>query len=112
MSRLELAWAAGLFDGEGNAGTHVSRTGPLGREYLYLTLQIGMADRATLERFAAAVGHGTVKGPYHSSSYKPHHAPMYRWSVQGRKAEAVANKLLPFLSPVKSAQVRRNRRSE
>lgn len=78
-------------------------------EYRYLTLQIGMTDRGPLERFAAAVGVGNVKGPYRSASYRPEHASVYRWSVQGCKAEQVADALTPFLSATKAEQIKLHR---
>lgn len=56
MDDLVTAWAAGLFEGEGSIG-------PSGG---WIKLQLKMCDRATVERFAVAVGGspGRVLGPY------------------------------------------------
>lgn len=85
---LELAWAAGLFDGEGWV-TH--------NKTLTLSIGIGQSgDSEVLDRFALAVGIGNINGPY-DYGYKPR----YQWSACGNKARAVLQQLEPYLSSIK-----------
>jgi hypothetical protein len=50
----EIAWAAGLFEGEGSI-THV---------YGRTQLRIHMTDFEVLERFLEIIGAGRIYGPY------------------------------------------------
>lgn len=69
--RVEWAWAAGLFEGEGCV--FISGRGqPL--------IAIKMADEDVLRRFAAIVGVGRVTGPYEGQ--EPHHKPIWGWTVR------------------------------
>ena len=71
--REDLAWASGLFEGEGwitSAGAS-----PSGSKYI---LGLSMTDRDTVERFQRVIGFGSVyvvdKGPGNKVQY--------RWVVQ------------------------------
>ncbi len=89
---IELAWAAGFFDGEGCVHVH--------RRDQIVQLQVGQTEETTLQRFAKAVGLGNVTGPYDP---KRRNSNVYwRWQVYGTKAEAVMAKLLPHMSAPKS----------
>src|SRR3990167_5406713 len=56
---IEIAWAAGLFEGEGCISVHRSK----GRRP-QPKLNIAMTDLEPMERFAKALGVGNVTGPY------------------------------------------------
>lgn len=101
MDRIEVAWAAGLFDGEGWVG--MARSGRAG--YKYLRLAIGQAAPPdVLHRFKAAVGVGDVQGPYKS---KPGCKLHYQYRVRGfEKVQAVVAMLWPFLSRPKKDQAK------
>jgi hypothetical protein len=77
----KLAWAAGLFDGEGWTGLfeYRSRRGYFSNE-MALT-QVG-SDEApeVLDRFLRVIRLGRIYGPYRS----PGHLPVYRWRTFGR----------------------------
>jgi len=95
--REELAWAAGLFDGEGWIGNHRRSTGRL-----QVRLVIPQIDRRVLDRFAAAVRIGKVFGPYDAKNrvhkqfrYVVTHLPM---------VQAVIGQIWKFLAPVKREQ--------
>ena len=94
---MELAWAAGLFEGEGSI--HSSRAG--GRHYMYLNLS--STDEDVVRRFCAAVGCGGVYGPYtEKNPLRP------RWSWHARRiaeAEHVASLLEPFLCKRRRAKL-------
>jgi hypothetical protein len=75
-SREELAWAGGLFEGEGCFYLQVNKTGqPRSKAVLSMT------DEDVVRRFASAVGLGKVLGPYR------HRQPQYKahwdWCVTG-----------------------------
>lgn len=77
MTDADIAWAAGLFEGEGCIT--LSRVG--GRAYLSLSVSMHPRDRDVLERFASAVGAGAVAGPHKNG--------MCRWSATGSRAEEI-----------------------
>lgn len=59
---IELAWAAGFFDGEGCFGL---RSNGAGGDKCYGTVEISQAHPEVLERFHRAVGGvGNITGPY------------------------------------------------
>ena len=62
INREDLAWAAGLFEGEGSFSTRT------GGERLDRSLhaKIKMSDEDVVRRFHAVIGVGNVTGPYES----------------------------------------------
>lgn len=102
LVRRELAWAAGMFDGEGHAGANLrSRT-------IYVTVtQAGLADQPpfVLERFRAAVGGaGQVRGPVIDPSGV--RAPKWRFVANGHEVvQFIAAALWRCLGPVKRDQL-------
>lgn len=86
---LEVAWAAGLFEGEGCI--HADRK--LGRIRLRFT--VTSTDLDVLERFRNAVGCGAISGPYwHQKSTKP----TYSWKARRPEdVEQLKALLRPFL---------------
>lgn len=98
----ELAWAAGLFDGEGSSFVTTVKTG---RVRIAMTVaQSG--DPTVLDRFSKAVQKGYVAGPY--GPYGPdkeRKQPRYYWKVDTYDAvRSVADALWPYLSTPKKAQ--------
>ncbi len=93
---LELAWAAGFFDGEGSTNISKTKTG------WYLRISIVQNDREVLDRFHKAIGGlGKVTGP---NQYSYNKNPWYRYSLVGSKAHAALGLLFPYLSSIKRAQ--------
>ena len=85
---ISLEYLAGYFDGEGcicflNKPDH---------KYAQLSMQIGAADRATLELFADFFG-GVVKADPASSGKRL----IWRWGRYTTKAQAALKQLLPYL---------------
>lgn len=97
----ELAWAAGFFDGEGNVSlSHRKKT------YPQIVFQIAQSDRRPLDRFAAAVGGGTVRGPYQHKNKA--HRPYFVFAFQGfERVSAGISLLWPWLSEPKREQAKR-----
>lgn len=96
ISREELAWAAGFFDGEGN--TCVINRGRGGQR---IAIQISSTYKPTLERFLSAVHQGRIYGPYKRGDYKE----QWVYRVNGwPTCQAVIAMLWPFLSGDKRSQ--------
>lgn len=100
-NREALAWAAGLFDGEGC--TYLSR-GKRVRDRPTVVLSITQSfDREVLDRFAAAVGDGSVSGPVNESGTGI--GPRWNYRLQSTSRSLVAlGWLWPWLGRVKRAQ--------
>ena len=84
---IDLAWAAGLFDGEGSIGVYARKSG------WYVVAQLQMSHRPTCHRFAEVVGSGGLFRNKKRAGYKQ----AYRILVSARKAEKLLGLLLPFL---------------
>lgn len=82
----EMAWAGGLFDGEGSIQEN-------GR------LKLAMTDRDSVERFARAVQIGTVKERKRGGSGPRARLTMWEWGVASfHDRMRVMHMLLPWLS--------------
>lgn len=114
ISKEDVAWAAGLFEGE---GTIYGNKKPTRRNHK-MALMVSSTDKDVVDRFQSIVGQGRVHGPYQFGGRKK---PLYQW-VSGkfetiqflvavfwpwlgerRKAQAVAvlshHKALPWEKP-------------
>lgn len=100
MKQIELAWAAGFFDGEGCV-TYVNHSGKSRTRALRINITQRFSE--VLYRFRDAVGGiGRVNGPYAARGRKN---PLYVYSVTKQAdVKAVYGKLKPFLGSVKRAQ--------
>jgi hypothetical protein len=91
----ELAWAAGFFDGEGNAGLS-------GRQ---LRLRVSQVGRSTLDRFQAALG---GMGQIRPDGERPRKQPQHIFELLRIEEVHLATWLLwPWLSEPKRAQIER-----
>jgi len=97
LDPIELAWAAGFFDGEGSAFARTERARPGYRRFVVSVPQSG-ADRApeVLVRFQSAVAAGAI-GPRDVDG-------VYRWRASGSDARSVIALLSPHLGAVKRRQ--------
>jgi hypothetical protein len=101
ITPTEIAWAAGLFEGEGCINVQFSpkRNRPIVR----LTLR--MTDEDVVRKFAVLVGAGRVHGPYRKKN--PKHKPAWNWSWYGRDALAWADANFgPFLGSRRGATLK------
>ena len=64
--KIDLAWAAGFFDGEGNVS--VKRH----NNYTRANASIAQVDRRVLDKFVGIVGFGKVYGPYQPRTPNSH----------------------------------------
>lgn len=75
-----MAWAAGLFEGE---GALMIMSDPTGRKRKHLRLAIKMTDYDVLERFHQIVEVGSITGPYRVDH--PVWKPVWQWRIAGAK---------------------------
>lgn len=103
INREDLAWAAGLFDGEGHThGPLQRRTRKTGRTPP--RIDICQIDRFVLDRFQSSVlGLGKIYGPY--GPYQPRRSVWWRFVTNRfEHSQAVICLLWPWLSPLKKQQ--------
>lgn len=97
--QLELAWAAGFFDGEGC--THLSKYERYGKPHCYVTMTVVQVERQNLERWQRAVGAGTIGGKRrHKLSTKP----FYSLTVSSSRVPRVLELMWPYLGEAKKHQ--------
>lgn len=99
-SREQLAYLAGIFEGEGCIGWRRS-PGP------HLELRIGMTDQDVIEWVAGIAGIGTVYGPYRK--FAPDGREMkqqWQYITTGSEAFALAVAIWPWLFSRRQEQVR------
>jgi hypothetical protein len=88
-SITDIAWAAGLFEGEGSIFINNNN----GRKYVLLNLS--STDRDVVEKFTAIMGCGKMYGPYVDKNPA---RPRYSWHTKSRADSVKAIVLLePFL---------------
>lgn len=100
-----LAWAGGLYDGEGSASLSPHRTheGHLSPEVA--VTQSGPSTPQVLARFQAVVERGRIYGPY---TQKGATLPVFRWKAAAvTDVEYLLYLLAPWICRVKSEQARR-----
>ena len=95
-SKEELAWAGGLFEGEGSISD--ARNCPV--------IAVDMTDEDTVRRFYEIIGFGNVNGPYLSKT-RTNRKPHWTWRVSGlHRVQAVIAALWPWLGKRRKQQVR------
>ena len=105
---LELAWAAGFFDGEGSTGAGLDRPSGSVRIFASVPQASASAEGApvVLRRFHRAVGSlGRVGSPHLDRRSGTH---LYQWRTDNfEEVQAVVALLWSHLGPVKRAQAQR-----
>ncbi len=92
----EIAWAAGLFEGEGCITS--GRPGSIG-------LECTNTDLDVLQRFLAAVKVGKIYGPSRCKGYKDYYKDMYRWRLSKKEhVQYVWDLFAPFLGARRTAR--------
>lgn len=99
MRRDDIAWAAGLFEGEGYVGVRRQK----GRKNPNAQIIMSSTDEDVLRRFVAIVGAGKVYGPYTYSN--PKWKPYWQWQAQTYElVQHVVALLWPWLCTRRRAQ--------
>lgn len=106
LPRTELlAWAGGLYDGEGCASLSPHRTHAGHFSPEVAVTQSGDARPQVLERLRDIVGCGRIYGPYTQEGAT---LPVFRWKASALKdVEHSLYVLAPWIGPVKRQQARR-----
>ncbi len=89
-SQVDLAWAAGLMDGEGTITIHPGRGATRNLPRLIATLS--MTNITPLHRLRELFG-GSITEKKPTSSGKPY----FRWDIADRKADRVVRAVYPYL---------------
>lgn len=98
MNREELAWAAGIIDGEGCTYLNRQQHGML--PALAVSQSSADGPPQMLERLSALFG-GNVRGP----ATRAGRLPIYRWNVTGyERTQAAIAAIWPWLGDVKREQ--------
>jgi hypothetical protein len=82
---FDLAWAAGLFEGEGCISVRRSS------KYVVLRCAVAMTDEEAVRFF-----HERWNGSVHYRDYKASQKPAWAWEVNARLAASFLTDLLPF----------------
>lgn len=91
---LEIAWAAGLFEGEGSF--HLTQGNSP-------QVNVRMTDRDVVEHFHRAIGFGTF---YEHPMKNPRHKDQYGWRVTGWVGFAVVVEMIgPYLGERRRAKI-------
>jgi hypothetical protein len=99
MQAMNVAWAAGLFEGEGCWGLRKDGRNP------YAALK--MADRDVVERFASIVGFGSMSITERRSK-NPKHSDMWCWQVfNAPQVRQLINLFRPYLGTRRLAAAER-----
>jgi len=97
-SITDIAWAAGLFEGEGCLNVFQRSSGKWQTQ-----ARLRMADRDVVERFAAIVGFGTVRGPI--APQEAHWSPTWEWYTQRRDTcRSLIALFLPYFGERRTAK--------
>lgn len=90
---LELAWCAGLFEGEGTI-CFANKT---------ILVSINMTDEDVLRKFFKIIRCGYLNGPY--KARKSTHKPSWHWRLQGGEwAQTVISMFWPWLCSRRKSQ--------
>ena len=88
--KLDLTWAAGLFDGEGYAGVIPHSEQANSRVPV---MSLSMTCFEAVHKFHAIFGLGSL---FKEAPRQEHHKPALRWQARHRHALYVAERLIPF----------------
>lgn len=91
-----IAWAAGLFEGEGTVVYGASHKGPL-------RAKISSTDRDVLDLMVERSGVGGVYGPRSPNGFGV--KPYYEWVVNGHAARGFLMEILPMMGQRRAARI-------
>jgi len=106
-SELGIAWAAGLFEGEGSVScVPMKHNGDYSRGYYTRHVCVSMTDYDVLVKLQHATGLGKIRGPYQDA--RRNAKPIWVWSASGYSEMVEALRLFsPYLSSRRLDQVER-----
>jgi hypothetical protein len=90
LSNEDLAWAAGIFDGEGCIGAYKNR------QYIRLKVEVNNTDpRMPLKLHSMFGGSLYLHPPYKD---RPHEQQLYRWCAMDTQAGDIIAQIYPYLT--------------
>jgi len=96
----KLAWAAGLYEGEGSC--FVRRRNDRATNFFQLGMSLRMANKEPITLFRDVIGVGHLYGPYPRSTYKP----IWELHITAEKdVDTAINKLYENLSRERKEQI-------
>ena len=100
INRESVAWAAGLFEGEGSiVWCSLKNRNPKLEPWRVCQLSLHSTDEDVVRRFASVIGIGKVYGPYRYPTREvPNRKPSWYWGVQNfERCQFVLALLWPWL---------------
>ena len=98
----QLAYMAGLFDGEGSVDFkkrfHKRKKKPKAYWYQYITCEMAMTDKPVMVWFHKTIKLGVLRRLIKSKQAggKPHHKDQWRWRCTHRDAYKFAKLIIPY----------------
>jgi len=93
-NRIDMAYIAGIFDGEGHIGFYTYKASKNGKRYARLVVGITNSYRPVLEWLCEVIGAGRIQRKrIHSERWKA----CYSFIIQGLPARTFLVAMLPFL---------------
>lgn len=93
LTEAEVAWLAGIYEGEGYCGISSKRA---------IHVSIVMTDFDVMERILALTGIGSLRPGKHANN--PEHKSFLRWGVGSKNAVDFLELILPWLGERRSAR--------
>jgi hypothetical protein len=93
---LELAWAAGLIEGEGCFTLHKGKT-------LHPYVLVDSTDEDVIDRLKHVFPFGNKRGPYKSK--KESHKDRFRFDAYGPKARNIMHHVYPLMCSRRKARI-------
>jgi hypothetical protein len=91
-----IAWAAGLFEGEGNISSQWLTDSRTGFKYLKIKISITSTDKDVVEKFCSVVNCSKVNGPFKKKNIN--HKDYYTWATCRRtEALRILSEFKPYL---------------
>lgn len=92
MKKQEIAWAAGIIDGESCIRICHTLAKPGGKPYYSLRIAVEMTHAGTVRRLASLFGAGSILLRVRGGN-----KPTYTWTVNGVAAEQVIRLIFPYV---------------
>ncbi|WBB67738.1 LAGLIDADG family homing endonuclease [Micromonospora sp. WMMD812] len=103
MSMVELAWLAGLLEGEGTFCTHYTKTRGRQEPQTRVRIAVQMTDEDVVRKVQSIVGLGNV---LKRKAQKDHHKDSFTWSVQAMDVVvALGTLLMPHMGERRRQQI-------
>jgi len=106
MTTAELAWLAGLLEGEGCFRVREDQRKRV-RNYLVPRVFMNQTDEDVVRRAAKLAGVGRVYGPYRNggNGHQSHYKPVWQFMVEGPDALWLMEQLYPYMGQRRQAKI-------